>query len=426
MNFLWIISLGILLAYTLRILSYRAGWKRVARTTGNAVRPCAPEGPLNPDKPGTAEDPGNPDTWPAISVVVPLRNEEKNIGSLVGDLGGQDYPAGRMEVILVDDHSGDRTLEAVRSCCGDQPGFRVLQLEPSETGKKAALEKGIRAAQNRIILNTDGDCRVPSGWARQLVSGFSEQGVRMVAGTVTLDPDRGIFRGMQSLESFSLTAVSGGSAGLRRPVLCSGASLAYFREDYMNFVGEHDKVSESGDDLFLMLWLKQHHHRPVGFAASEESVVKTVPAGDLRSFFRQRMRWVSKIPYFRDAGTLATAALVLVMNLLLLALLLAFLILSIPGISGNPGYGNGQSGNLALLFGILIAGKSLSDLMLLVPVLKHYGKSRLLLYFLPLQMIYFMYVSLTGALGQLPSISWKGRKVRTADGNRKVERGYQA
>ncbi len=397
MNLLWIISLGLLLAYILRILSFRYGWRRV---TGN------------PDK--GKECPG-------VTLVVPVRDEEGNIGLLLGDLAGQDYPEDRLEFILVDDHSGDRTPEIIRSFCRDHPGFRFMALNPSESGKKAALEKGIRAAGHRLVLNTDGDCRVPSGWVRQMVEGFSGPEVRMVAGTVIYEPDRGIFHAMQSLESFSLTAVSSSSAGLNDPVLCSAANLAYYREDYLRFIGEHKKVSESGDDVFLMLWLKRKYPGSIRFSSSPGSAVRTRPASDLPSFFRQRMRWSSKTRHFRDAGAAGTAMLVLALNLLLLALLLALLanLIFTSGHGLTPG-GTWQPGLLGL-FGVILLGKSLADLLLLFPVLRHYRKTRLLLYFLPLQMIYFMYVSLAGVLGQFLTLSWKGRNVRVHRRNKTVE-----
>ena len=71
MNLLLIISLAVLLAYILRILSYRAGWQRVVRKQ---------------DLPGDHRKPENRESLPAVTLVVPLRNEERNIRSLLGDL----------------------------------------------------------------------------------------------------------------------------------------------------------------------------------------------------------------------------------------------------------------------------------------------------------------------------------------------------
>jgi hypothetical protein len=62
------------------------------------------------------------------------------------------------------------------------------------------------------------------------------------------------------------------------------------------------------------------------------------------------------------------------------------------------------------VFIFLLMGKSIADYLLLLPVLKHYRKNRLIRYIIPAELIYFMYVSLVGIGGQILSFSWKGRR----------------
>ncbi len=401
MNLLWLISLCLLLLYFLRMLSFRAGWSRI---TGS---------PEIPDQ-GPDHVPDHcPDHCPDVSVVVPVRNEAQSVGRLLEDLAGQDYPEGNIEILLVDDHSTDGTPDILRAFVRDRQSCRHISLEPSESGKKAALEKGIRDSRYPLILTTDGDCRVPSGWLRSMMAGFSIPEVRMVAGAVHTDPDRGLFQAMQSLELHSLIASSAGSAGLNDPVLCSAANLAFYRADYLKYLEEEANVSESGDDIFLMLWLKRKFPRSIRFMASGDSVVRTRPVPGVHSFFMQRLRWSSKARHYRDPSTLGTAVLVFGMCALLFALPIAFLLAFLLTGKWEPGF--------IKLFGILFLGKSLADLLLLVPYLRHYRKSGLLLYFLPVQMIYFVYVSLTGVIGQFIPYTWKGRRVKVLKSNRTGE-----
>jgi hypothetical protein len=65
---------------------------------------------------------------------------------------------------------------------------------------------------------------------------------------------------------------------------------------------------------------------------------------------------------------------------------------------------------ISLFAGILI-GKSLVDFLLLHPVARHYRSQFLLWYMLPMELIYFMYVSFVGIAGQLFGVNWKGRKI---------------
>jgi len=207
MYILWTISFSLFLVYFLRIMYLRAGWRQLLRKqAGRGGFPC-------------------------VSLVVPVRNEEKNIAQLLEDLSKQHYPEKSLEVILVDDHSTDDSPAIIRSFCQTHPGFRYMVLDQAESGKKAALQKGIKSATHPLILNTDGDCRASSGWVAEMLAGFSAPGVKMVIGPVMLEPDQSIFQAMQSLEFFSLSAAGAGSAGLNDPVLCSAANLAYYRDD---------------------------------------------------------------------------------------------------------------------------------------------------------------------------------------------------
>jgi len=379
MLFLWIISLSLLGLYVLRIITYVIGWYR----TGRLLK--------------------KQESWPGVSIVIPVRDEGSNIDLLLADLVKQDYPVDLLEIILVDDHSGDSTRAKIKSFLEKHRGLRLIQLGSLETGKKAALEKGISASGHPLILNTDGDCRASKSWVSEMVAGFSDPEVKMIIGAVVFEPDKGIFHAMQSLEYFSLTASTAGSAGLNAPILCSGANLAYYRDDYLEFIAEQEKVSESGDDIFLLLWLKKRYPGAIRFSHSVGSVIRTLPSENFSSLIAQRVRWTSKSKYYRDFDILSTALLIFGLNAFMLSILLVFLL--VPLFTGiwNPQF--------LLVFGIVLFCKSSVDLLILVPVLRHYHKTRLLRYFVPMEIIYLVYVSLAGLTGQFLSFSWKGRKI---------------
>jgi glycosyltransferase involved in cell wall biosynthesis len=88
---------------------------------------------------------------PAVSVVIPLYNEEDNIAPLQDELAaaltGIDY-----ELLLVDDCSSDQTLARIRR----GPGVRVLEFAQN-TGQSAAMYAGIHAALGEVIVLLDGD-----------------------------------------------------------------------------------------------------------------------------------------------------------------------------------------------------------------------------------------------------------------------------
>ena len=103
---------------------------------------------------------------PTVSVIVPARNEEACLGACLGSLVAQTGVA--FEIIVVDDHSTDRTREIALSF----PGVRVIDAAPFPqgwTGKNNAVTCGARVAQGEWLLFTDADTvHLPGSLARSL------------------------------------------------------------------------------------------------------------------------------------------------------------------------------------------------------------------------------------------------------------------
>jgi len=88
---------------------------------------------------------------PAVSVIVPLFNEQENVPSLQSELrvalAGLDH-----EIIFVDDGSVDRTVEQIETA----PNVRVIRFERN-TGQSAAIYAGLQGAHGAIAVLIDGD-----------------------------------------------------------------------------------------------------------------------------------------------------------------------------------------------------------------------------------------------------------------------------
>jgi cellulose synthase/poly-beta-1,6-N-acetylglucosamine synthase-like glycosyltransferase len=228
----------------------------------------------------------------------------------------------------------------------------------------------------------------------------------MQVGPVLLQIRSGLMNALQVLEMQSLAFVTAGSAGMGDPILCNGANLAYYKEDYLAFNKVHKRVSESGDDLFFLHWLKQQKDSRIHYRADLDSAVRTEAPSGLKSFFRQRIRWASKTLLLPDLHFLFTAFIVFGMNLLIFSLLFALILQwIIPGIPGV------LQAEVLLTLLSLFTMRTLIDLLVLSPVLKLFHLKSYSRYILPAEFLYFAYVSLVGTMSQLLNVSWKGRKL---------------
>lgn len=121
---------------------------------------------------------------PAVSIVVPARNEEESLPVLAAEIRNALGAAGvAYELVLVDDGSTDRTLEIMLELAATDPAVRVVRQSPSR-GQSAALQVGWRAARGEVVVTLDADLQndpadVP-GLLAALDEGFDVvNGVRM-------------------------------------------------------------------------------------------------------------------------------------------------------------------------------------------------------------------------------------------------------
>ncbi len=115
-----------------------------------------------PEIDGLSEGPPGGGEWPFVSVVVPARDEERNLPRLLPTLLSQRYP--NYEVIVVDDQSTDATPRILADWAGQDPRLRIVEgveLPRHEgwLGKPYAMHQGAQAAGGEWLLFTDADTR---------------------------------------------------------------------------------------------------------------------------------------------------------------------------------------------------------------------------------------------------------------------------
>ena len=112
-----------------------------------------------------------------VSVVVPARNEEKNIRNCINSILNSNYPKEKYEIIIVNDRSTDNTLQVINELANANPNIKICNIK-SETekrnlqGKPGAIKVGIDAAAGEIIMMTDADCTVNENWILTVANSF--------------------------------------------------------------------------------------------------------------------------------------------------------------------------------------------------------------------------------------------------------------
>jgi len=133
------------------------------------------------DDDGDDERVPEPATWPAVTAVVPARNEADVIARAVSSLAAQEY-AGKLRVVIVDDGSNDDTAEIARRVGGDRVEvIRGTELPRGWTGKLWAVRNGIEHAgsEPKYLWLTDADIEHAPDTLRSLVARSERDGLAL-------------------------------------------------------------------------------------------------------------------------------------------------------------------------------------------------------------------------------------------------------
>lgn len=329
-----------------------------------------------------------------ISVIVPVRNEEKNIAVCLESLDGLNYPRELFEIILVNDHSTDRTKAIAEQFSKLIPNLRVLDNLQGNEGKKSAITTGIQAAKGNFIATTDGDCIVPENWLLNIAEAFEKRDAVFIAGPVAYKRSFRLFRDLLQIEQVVLQIVSAGAMNMGFPMMCSGANLAYTKQFFTDSGGYANDRFASGDDMMLMLKASRLKKNRLHFITRKTSIVRTNSAYGFAEAIQQRSRWISKFSAYKTGLTGLAGILVFLANFILLAL--AALSLWEPAVFR--------------VFLSALCGKMLIDLLLLSLAVPFFREPRLLL-LAPTGEVFYPFLALISTFARLTgSFSWKGRK----------------
>lgn len=117
--------------------------------------------------------------YPFVTVIMPIRNEERFIERSLGAILAQNYPPDRYEVLVADGMSTDRTREIARAVAGDR---NVTILDNPGKIAPIALNIGIRHASGEIIVRVDGHTEIAPDYIRKSVDALARTGAECVGG----------------------------------------------------------------------------------------------------------------------------------------------------------------------------------------------------------------------------------------------------
>ncbi len=229
---------------------------------------------------------------PDISVVVAARNEEKNIKRCLDSLDKLIYDENKIEIIIINDKSTDKTLEIIEKFISEKPKFKCITTQKTIgtlKGKTNALANALEIAKGEVILTTDADCAVSPTWAKAIAS-YYQKDVALVCG-YTSQETFNAFSGMQTLDFIYLLTVAAGAMNLGKPLSCIGNNMSYRKSVYDEVGGYANIPFSVTEDFKLLMTIHNLQKYKIIYPLEPLAHVVSNPCENFNSLYWQKKRW---------------------------------------------------------------------------------------------------------------------------------------
>ncbi len=221
---------------------------------------------------------------PFVTVIVPAWNEEKGIGPTIESLKELTYPRDKLEILVVDDGSTDKTYEIASKYEDDL--VKVFKKEENG-GKFTALNYGIGRAKGEIIISSDADrLNVSKNSLMDMVQPFKDKKVMCVAPSMAVNDSKNILVKVQQIEYLLGIFLRNALASVDAMSVTPGAFSAYRKSFFEKYGGF--KKAHLTEDMEMCMRIQYNNYK---VASVPEAIVLTEAPNKFIPLLKQRRRW---------------------------------------------------------------------------------------------------------------------------------------
>ncbi len=235
---------------------------------------------------------------PQVSVVVPAHNEEKTIERCLVSLIKSEYPAKKLEIIVVDDGSHDQTVNLIKRVQVDaiMHGIDLKIITKGHTGKVHTLNTGIKSTKGEIIFTVDADIRLDPLAIKKVAKAFVEdENVGAATGYIEIEWDKTqdenmiplFFSKCEFLEYLSSFNFERSYQSFIDSIYTMSGAFSAFRRNIIAGIGGYWPVTVS-EDMHVTMML---HKKKVDIVNVPGAVAYAEAITDYDTLYSQRVRW---------------------------------------------------------------------------------------------------------------------------------------
>jgi len=240
-----------------------------------------------------------PQTLPAVTLIIPFRNEQPVIAPCVDAVKKLNYPVDRLQVLWLNDRSEDNSRAIVAEAIANEEHMALRDISEDRDNLKAkmnVLAQGMEMATGEFIFITDADCRPHHDWLRTLLSYFDEN-TAMVCGSTVLEAlkegeSKRFFAKLQAWDWVYLQGLAVSASNAGKTVTVVGNNLAFRKSAYQELGGYKQIGFSLTEDHALMQAILDNGVGEVKYICDPEGPVFSLEMSGWLSFVRQRLRWI--------------------------------------------------------------------------------------------------------------------------------------
>lgn len=228
-----------------------------------------------------------PKRMPGVTVIIPAYNEENTIIKTVQSVINLDYPKNKLNIIVVDDGSTDKTAEVVNNYLKDiKTRVKIKLIRKENGGKASAVNVGIKNSKTEFIATLDADSFVDKNALKNMIGYFNDKDVMAVTPSLKVYKPKTILQKIQFTEylfGIFLRKVF----SFVNSIHVTPGPFSIYRVKFFKKHGYFDEGNIT-EDIEIALRIQSNNYK---IENSIDGNVYTVAPRTFRPLLRQRIRW---------------------------------------------------------------------------------------------------------------------------------------
>ena len=220
---------------------------------------------------------------PKVCIIVPCFNEEKTIIKTVRSLLKLDYPKDKLEILVIDDGSTDKTYQKAKTL---EKHKQVKIFYKKNGGKYTALNYGLKKTEAEFVGCLDADSFVAPNALRLVMAKFKDSETMSVTSSIKIYQPKNIVQQIQKIE-FIFGIFLRQVYSFLNSITVTPGPFTIFRKKVFDELGPYRK-GHNTEDLEIAFRMQSKHYKIVN---APDACVYTLAPSSFKKLWRQRKRW---------------------------------------------------------------------------------------------------------------------------------------